>query len=123
MLNTFQQINQRRKALIIVILFTFPCYCLGIFAWYFTPEDYKNKPTATITDVILYQTALPNVTGTATKSFEPTLTFVPTLPPTLTPTGTNTMEPTWTNTPEASITPTELLPPTYDPTDTETPTP
>lgn len=134
--------NRIRSFLIIAIVATIPCYCLGLAM--LQVDSFLNRPTRTPTNTytptITGTTAPPTdtpvpATGTVTVTLTPTLTFTPSLTFTafLTPTTTITLTPsppppTLTNTPPPppTLTPTStptLAPPTLTPSPTPTLTP
>src|SRR5687767_7482702 len=94
--------NRRRTSLIVLILATLPCYCLGRIALQYAPGARTSTPT-------------PSWTGTSTLT--PSTTASPSATPivltatwTFTPTATFTLTHTLTPLPPPSLTP--FLPPT-----------
>ncbi len=104
--------------MLLVIFFTLPCYCLGVFTWQFTPDQAKemtSTPTMTIPPFRRTETPAPGepsrtVGPAATNTFPPTSVPTGTASPTLTftPLPTWTMEPSPTNTEFIFDTPTNL---------------
>lgn len=124
-----QQTSRTRSTLIIIILATIPCYCLGLVVLLVGREIQKasNLPTATPSPSntpVVIQTLPATITPfqfpTETQTSTPTLTVTPsqTLTPFLPPTRTATQTPTMTIEPTVTSTPTEA-----PPTPTMTPTP
>jgi len=114
-----------RKAVIVVILLTLPFYCLGFFAWNFSPSSEGLGDTPLITT--LTRTIEPSVTSIltengASKTPRSTHTMTPTITKTPTPTTTTTMTATVTVsvTPTQTWTPTETITATNLPTETAT---
>lgn len=123
--------SRTRSTLIMVILATIPCYCLGLILL-----DVGNvarrvvtpTTTQTITARVVKRTNTPRPSKTAfafptatavpteTITWTPSPTFTPFVPPTHTPTHT----PSDTHTPTPTHTASPTLPP---PVDTPTPTP
>lgn len=114
-----------RSTLLIIILATLPCYCLGLIVLYFNDGGgVKTTPTATSsiqmmvtpsqTPPVLATTALisptPSDTPTITLTASPTRTY--SLPTTQVPTATPTHTLAPTNTPTHTPSPTEEIPPT-----------
>ena len=105
-----------RYTLILIIVATLPCYCLGLILVGFANQGGKEKPTATITP-------FPSFTPLPSATIFPTFTRFPTFTPTATvPTGTPPPSPTPTLTPTVTETPTITPTPTATPTSTATPT-
>lgn len=113
-----------RSTLLMVILATIPCYCLGV-GLLFINEAQSNRPTATITSSATFTQT---VSTSAPQVASPTASFTPTITRTWTPSMTFTpfRTPTRTETPEPSKTATPTLEPPTDtpipPTDTAAPT-
>jgi len=117
--------NIDRKAVVVVILLTLPFYCLGFFAWNFSPSSDGLGETPVITT--LTKTIDPTLTSIftqsgATKTPRSTHTMTPTITKTPTPTTTSTMTVTMTAsiTPTFTWTPTETLTAPQPPTETAT---
>jgi hypothetical protein len=112
-----------RAILIIIILATIPCYCIGLVAIMVAPDGGKidQIPTPTLTLTSTYNFSVTPVLNTFTPSQTATVTETPSQTGTATNTPTHFIPPTWT----PSITPTPtwtltLVPPTA--TFTSTPT-
>lgn len=114
-----------RSTLLIIILATLPCYCLGLIVLYFgdssgggaTPtatSPIQMRVTPSQTPILLATTALISPTASNTPTI--TLTASPTrtysLPTTQVPTATLTHTLVPTATPTDTPTPTEYIPPT-----------
>lgn len=108
--------NRTRSILLMVIILSLVCYCIG-FAVLQVNEVTRRVPTVTatqntltptatvtinpLTPTPLYITSTFTVSPTITLTFTPSLTFTPFIPPTSTPSPTPVIvEPTITNTPE-----------------------
>jgi len=117
-----------RYILVLVIIVTLPCYCVG-----FSAARWKlNRPAAsTATPTSLFATLTPLITSTkAADNLTTTTTPTETSTPTHTLTPTETFTPFWivTRTPlpftlTPSITPTQTASPTITPSITNTPPP
>ena len=107
------RVIRTRRILIVILLCTLPCYCLGIVSLRFLAIQRENKT----------QTATSTQTASTTSTFTLTITAsqLPTLTPTLTqsPTATATTTPTFTQLPTATET---LVPPSPSPEPSQTPT-
>lgn len=99
-----------RILLVIAILATLPCYCLGVIVLQFAPVHNLTTLTPTPTST---ETLTPTATQTSTPTHTPFPTFTPTLTPT--PTSTRTTTPTATST--------STFTPTLTPIETTTTTP
>ncbi len=131
-----------RVILIIIILATIPCYCVGLVAIMVAPEGGGSEftPTSTLSPTPTFNLSLTPVLNTLTPSMTPTFTLTPTQTGTPTITPTNFIPPTWTPSDHAyanvnqygnihpsyihfhsTSTPTETpVPPTLTPTETAT---
>lgn len=128
-----------RIVLLVIILLTLPCYCLGAILLATAPESEASRATATQPPTLGGRTASPTVTpftfasptprsdplrATATQLF-----LYPTVPQIVFPTFTITPLPTWTPPPQPTVAPTltvppsPTLPPTVAPVPTDSPAP
>ncbi len=102
-----------RTILVVIILATLPCYCLGYFVLQKAQAQLKkgtNTPTSTLTITVTNQptftgtlsqtvTLTPSQTGTATETFTPTVTRTRFMTPTRTSSRTPTDTPVPSSTP------------------------
>ncbi|HWS23558.1 MAG TPA: hypothetical protein VN226_03910 [Anaerolineales bacterium] len=117
--------NIDRKAVVVVILLTLPFYCLGFFAWNFSPSSNSLGETPVITTITSTNEPTSTLIFTesgATRTPRLTHTMTPTITKTPTPTTTSTMTVTITAsiTPTLTWTPTETFTATHLPTETAT---
>jgi len=109
------RIQRSRRVLIIIILCTIPCYCLGIVTLRILSNQRIQRtltPTTTLT-VTLTQTPSPSITASLNPSATSTQTSTSTATKTATLLPTDTPQPTLTNTP---------IPPTETPVPSDTAT-
>lgn len=124
-----------RFLLLMIILLTIPCYCLGLVVLRLSDEariieQYpQDTPVpnlnATFTPVaIITDEAGFTQTASVTPEFTATITYTATntKTPFMTPTRTSTLTPTITSTPTNTMTPSPTMTPTETPTPTETET-
>lgn len=140
-----------RIVLMMIILSTLPCYCLGFFMAAQAPRQRATAtpaltptgrktftvtptlfqfPTATFTPFLniitntITPTASPTATATSTHTFtpSPSITSTPTLEPTFTETPSPPPPPTETPTPTLTDTPVPTIVPLASPTPTSTST-
>ena len=117
--------NHLRVTLVVIIIATIPCYCLGTLAlWNANRVRSSVTPTATLdltgtppfiispTHTLPIQSPTVTQTGTATQTFTPTITYV--LPP------TKTLTPSPSPQPSITIEPTSTSTSTPEPTATDT---
>ena len=109
------RINRTRRILIIIILCTLPCYCLGVVSLKILSDQRVQRtltptPSATVTAT---ETMVPTGTASMIPSGTPTPTFTSTSTRTHTPVPSDTPQPTATET---------AVPPTDTPLPSETPT-
>ena len=120
MLDKLKQFDRTRLILGIIILFTIPCYCLGlILLWNSNLERGQLTPTLSITpDGTKSGSITPTFTFPAVSA---TITLTPTITTTFTPTRTYVLPPS--NTPSPSPSPLPSNTPLPPPTLTDTPVP
>jgi hypothetical protein len=109
------RVQRTRRVLIIIILCTIPCYCLGIVTLRILSNQRVQRtltPTSTLT-LTLTETSSPTTTATLNPSATSTPTYTPTATKTATPLPTDTSQPTLTSTP---IPPTDTTVPSDTPT-------
>jgi hypothetical protein len=130
-----------RLVLLVIILLTLPCYCLGAVLLAYAPEKTRTAPSQqrpTLGGATDFATSTPSITPFRTASptggaLQPTplqiylptsVPFIPTW--TLTPTPTFMIVPTSTSAPTLTLIPplpTSTLAPTVQPTNTLAPSP
>lgn len=114
------RIQRTRRLLIIIIVCTLPCYCLGIVSLRAISgqrNQRTNTPTVTVTATAtgtLLPTSTYSVTPSSTSTLTPTITstatYTATNIPTDTPSATSTVTPVPTDTPSPTETPTIVTP-------------
>ena len=119
------RIDRTRRILIIIILCTLPCYCLGVVSLKILSDQRTQRtltPTTTLTATAT-ETVIPTGTASLIPSGTPTPTLTSTQTRTHTPVPSDTPQPTATetaipptDTPLPSETPTVVIPPTETPT-------
>ncbi len=112
-----------RIVLLVIILLTLPCYCLGAILLATAPESQATRsgggtPVPTLGGVTASPTVTPFSLATPTPlggPLRPTATqlfLYPTVPQIVFPTATITPLPTWTPLPQPTVAPTLTVPPT-----------